>query len=133
MCGSKLNFFSIWGDFCRNMIRCNNRWLFSSDPAYFWRQCGVYLLKISRMGGSLRARITVFAQIVKCKSVNCCTPFRPSYLTIIKERFLPLPVPISHNNGVMKWVKRDSVAKLMFLYDTKETWNNRNTFCNIFH
>ena len=28
-------------------------------------------------------------QIVKCNNIQCCLPFRSSYLTVVKDRFLP--------------------------------------------
>ena len=49
-----------------------------------------------------------FLQIVKCKDSKCCSPFRSSYLKVVKNRFLPLPISVTSptTNG-LKWVKRD--------------------------
>ena len=33
-----------------------------------------------------------FLQIVKCKDSKCCSPFRSSYLKVVKNRFLPPPI-----------------------------------------
>ena len=35
-----------------------------------------------------------FLQIVKCKDSKCCSPFRLSYLKVVKDRFLPPPVSV---------------------------------------
>ena len=46
-----------------------------------------------------------FLQIVKCDDTNCCKPFRSSYLSIIKEIFLPVSVAVTRNNNDLEWVK----------------------------
>ena len=49
-----------------------------------------------------------FLQIVKCKDSKCCSPFRSSYLKVVKNRFLPLPISVtSPTTSGLKWVKRD--------------------------
>ena len=35
-----------------------------------------------------------FLQIVKCKDSKCCSPFRSSYLKVVKDRFLPAPISV---------------------------------------
>lgn len=35
-------------------------------------------------------------QIVKCKDLECCAPFRSGYLRFIKTRFLPPPIPLCY-------------------------------------
>ena len=49
-----------------------------------------------------------FLQIVKCKDSKCCSPFRSSYLKVVKDRFLPLPISVTRTTtSGLKWVKRD--------------------------
>ena len=36
-----------------------------------------------------------FLQIVKCTDKSCCSEPRSSYFSLIKDRFLPSPVPLS--------------------------------------
>ena len=38
------------------------------------------------------ANHNIFLQIVKCKDSKCCSPFRSSYLKVVKDRFLPSPI-----------------------------------------
>ena len=33
-------------------------------------------------------------QVVKCEDRLCCLPFRSSYLSVVKDRFLPPPNPV---------------------------------------
>ena len=57
-----------------------------------------------------------FLQIVKCKDSKCCSPFRSSYLKIVKDRFLPLPISVTRTTGSgLKWVKRDVDAHYLSL------------------
>ena len=36
-----------------------------------------------------------FLQLVKCKNSKCCSPFRSSYLKVVKHRFLPPPISVT--------------------------------------
>ena len=42
-------------------------------------------------------------QIVKCEDPDGCIPLRSSYLTIVKDRFLPPPVPIIEGKNGFQW------------------------------
>ena len=44
-----------------------------------------------------------FLQIVKCKDSKCCSPFRSSYLKVVKDRLLPLPISVTRTNS--QWLK----------------------------
>ena len=44
-----------------------------------------------------------FLQIVKCKDSKCCNPFRSSYLKVVKDRLLPLPISVTRTNS--QWLK----------------------------
>ena len=47
-----------------------------------------------------------FLQIVKYKDSKCCSPFHSSYLKVVKDRFLPLPVSVTRTKtSSVKWVK----------------------------
>ena len=50
------------------------------------------------------------------KSTNeaCCSLFQSSYLKIVKDRFLPPPVPVLYSqNGVIEWAKDDKEASYL--------------------
>ena len=49
-----------------------------------------------------------FLQIVKCDDRKCCSPFQSSYRTLIRDRFLPPPIPLSQSVSGLKWAKSDS-------------------------
>ena len=57
-------------------------------------------------------------QIVKFTDQACCRRFVSSYLKLIRNRFLPPPVPVIHNpdNGGIKWAKDDKEAKYLSLF-----------------
>ena len=57
-----------------------------------------------------------FLQIVKCKDSKCCSPFRSSYLKVVKNRFRPPPFSVTRTttSGV-KWVKQDVDAHYLSL------------------
>lgn len=48
-----------------------------------------------------------FLQIVKCNEIDCCLPFRSGLLTILKDRFLPPPIPVTQTTTGLKWVRND--------------------------
>ena len=57
-----------------------------------------------------------FLQIVKCKDSKCCSPFRSSYLKVVKDRFLPPPISVTRTTtSGLKWVKRDVDAHYLSL------------------
>ena len=57
-----------------------------------------------------------FLQTVKCKDSKCCCPFRSSYLKVVKDRFLPPPISVTHTTITgLKWVKRDVDAHYLSL------------------
>ena len=57
-----------------------------------------------------------FLQIVKCKDSKCCSPFRSSYLKVVKDRFLPPPILVTRTTtSGLKWVKRDVDAHYLSL------------------
>ena len=48
-----------------------------------------------------------FLQIFKCKDSKCCRAFRSSYLKVVKDGFLPLPISVTRTTtSGLKWVKR---------------------------
>ena len=58
-----------------------------------------------------------FLKIVKCTDEACCSLFQSSYLVIMKDQFLPPPVPVVYSqNGVTEWAKDDKEASSLFLF-----------------
>ena len=57
-----------------------------------------------------------FLQIVKCLDSNCFSPFRSTYLTVVKDRFLPPPVPVVQTKNGLKWVKDDKIGTYLSLH-----------------
>lgn len=56
-------------------------------------------------------------QIVKCTDAVCCSPFQSSYLKIVKDRFLPPPLPVTYDKkGGIEWAKDDKEAKYLSLF-----------------
>ena len=58
-------------------------------------------------------------QIVKCENKTCCLPFRSGYLTVVKERFLPPPVPVVQTRNYLKWVLDDKGATYLTLHQNQ--------------
>ena len=57
-----------------------------------------------------------FLQIVKCKDSKCCSPFRSSYLKIVKDRFLPPPISVrGTTTSGLKGIKQDINAHYLSL------------------
>ena len=57
-----------------------------------------------------------FLQINKCKDSKCCSPFCSSYLKVVKDRFLPLPISVTcTTTSGLKWVKKDVDAHYLSL------------------
>ena len=44
-----------------------------------------------------------FLQIIKCHDENCCTPFRSSYMSIVRDRFLPPPLAVIQGKDGLQW------------------------------
>ena len=57
-----------------------------------------------------------YFHIVKCLDSNCCIPFRSSYLTVVKDRFLPPPVPVVQTKNGLKWAKDDKIGTYLSLH-----------------
>ena len=56
-------------------------------------------------------------QIVKCTDAACCSPFQSSYLKIMKDQFLPPPLPVTYEKkGGIEWAKDDKEAKYLSLF-----------------
>ena len=55
-------------------------------------------------------------QIVKCKEKACCSPFESSYLKIMKDRFLPTPLPVVYSSTGIEWIKDDKEASYLSLF-----------------
>ena len=55
-------------------------------------------------------------QIVKCTDVACCSPFQSSYLKVIKDRFLPPPIPVVYSQNGIEWAKDDKEASYLSLF-----------------
>ena len=47
-------------------------------------------------------------QIVKCNNIQCCLPFRSGYLTVVKDRFLPSPIPVIQTTSGLKRAQIDA-------------------------
>ena len=56
-----------------------------------------------------------FLQVVKCEYRLCCLPFRSSYLSVVKDRFLPPPIPVVQTNDGLNWVADDKGAAYLTL------------------
>ena len=48
--------------------------------------------------------------IVKCTDTACCSPFQSPYLKIMKDRFLPPPLPVVFSSTGIEWAKDDTEA-----------------------
>ena len=58
---------------------------------------------------SIHVRHTQYClQIVKCTNIDCCLPFKSGYLTVLKNWFLPPPIPITQTDTGLKWVQNES-------------------------
>ena len=55
-------------------------------------------------------------QIVKCTDVACCSPFQSSYLKVIKNRFLPPPIPVIYSQNGIERAKDDKEASYLSLF-----------------
>ena len=55
-------------------------------------------------------------QIVKCKNEACCTPFRSSIRTVLKDRFLPPPIPVVQGEDGIEWAKKVQGATYLRLF-----------------
>ena len=53
-------------------------------------------------------------QIVKCTDTACCSPFQTSCLKIMKDRFLPPPLPVVFSSTGIEWAKDDKEAPYLF-------------------
>lgn len=53
-------------------------------------------------------RSQYFLQIVKCLDQTCCKPFKSSYLKVIPDRYLPLPVFLSQSENRLVSVELDT-------------------------
>ena len=54
-------------------------------------------------------------QIVKCPDTVCCSSFQSLYLKIMKDRFLPPPVPVVYSSRGIEWAKDDKEATYLSL------------------
>ena len=54
--------------------------------------------------------------MVKCKNEACCTPFRSSIRTVLKDRFLPPPIPVVQGEDGIEWAKKDQGATYLRLF-----------------
>ena len=55
-------------------------------------------------------------QIVKRTDVACCSLFQSSYLKVIKDRFLPPPIPVVYSQNCIEWAKDDKEALHLSLF-----------------
>ena len=46
----------------------------------------------------------------------CCGPFQSSYLKVIKDRFLPPPIPVVYSQNGIEWAKDDKEASYLSLF-----------------
>ena len=53
---------------------------------------------------------------MKCTDVACCSPFQSSYLKVIKDRFLPPPIPVVYSQNGIEWAKDDKEASYLSLF-----------------
>lgn len=57
-----------------------------------------------------------FLQIIKCKDTACCSPPRSSYFSLVKDRFLPPPLPLAQTNDGLCCSVEDSNARYPSLF-----------------
>ena len=53
---------------------------------------------------------------MKCKNEACCTPFGSSIRTVLKDRFLPPPIPVVQGEDGIEWAKKDQGATYLRLF-----------------
>ena len=69
---------------------------------------------------SKHVRMTQYCfHIVKCENKTCCLPFRSGYLTVVKERFLPPPIPVVQTRDGLEWVQDDKGATYLTLHQNQ--------------
>ena len=52
--------------------------------------------------------LNIISQIVKCKNIECCFPFRWGLQLILKNMFLPPPILVMQTAASLKWAKNDA-------------------------
>ena len=53
-------------------------------------------------------------QIIKCKDLSCCAPPRSSYFSLVKDRFLPPPMPLAQSDdGLVADIQKQQFASLL--------------------
>ena len=57
-----------------------------------------------------------FLQIVKCLDSNCCSPFRSSYLTVVKDVFYHHQFNVVQTKNGLKWAKDDKIGTYLSLH-----------------
>ena len=57
-----------------------------------------------------------FLQIVKCDDRNCCSEFKSSYRKIVKNRFLPPPLPVIQGKNGLELAKDDTNGHYLSLH-----------------
>ena len=55
-------------------------------------------------------------EIVKCTEEACCSPFLPTYLKVVIDRFLAPPLPVVYSSTGIEWAKDDKEALFLSLF-----------------
>ena len=59
-----------------------------------------------------------FLQVTKCSDEKCCSSFQSSYLEVVPERFLPVPIPVTNTLNGIEWAKYHKDATYLSLYQS---------------
>ena len=57
-----------------------------------------------------------FLQVAKCSDKKCCSSFQSSYLEVVPERFLSVPVPVANTLNGNEWAKYYKDATYLSLH-----------------
>ena len=70
-------------------------------------------------------------QIIKCNDTSCCSPARSSYFSVIKDRFLPPPMPIVQTvDGLVTDIPKQQFAPLFLTIQLGNAVLPARTLCN---
>ena len=59
-----------------------------------------------------------FLQVTKCSDEKFCSSFQSSYLEVVPERFLPVPIPVANTLNRIEWAKYHKDATYLSLYQS---------------
>ena len=70
-------------------------------------------------------------QIIKCNDISCCSPPRSSYFSVIKDRFLPPPMPIVQTaDGLVADIPKQQFSPLFLTIQLGNAVLPTRTLCN---